>query len=72
MAFWEIVVESWKMALKEVVLNTPTKKITAWGKLQHAGKHGQFMDTKLAIGKLIMTEVCEMLQVVYYHIFNHH
>jgi hypothetical protein len=62
-SFWDIVVESWKGALEEVIRQLPSSPPqTPWGKECFAGI-GERMQAKDAVPKLVITEVCEMLQV---------
>ena len=62
-AFWDVVVVSWKGALEEVVHQLPSSPPqTPWGKECFAGT-SEHLEAKDAVPKLVITEVCEMLQV---------
>ncbi|CAM6048379.1 unnamed protein product [Sphagnum compactum] len=64
-AFWDLVIDVWMNALKEVVLHIPVERTMAWGKPQHPGSKGVHLDSAPAIAKLHIGEVCEMLQEIY-------
>ncbi len=65
-AFWDLVIDVWMNALKEVVLHIPVERMMAWGKPQHPGSKGVHLDSAPAIAKLHIGEVCAMLQVSFF------
>ena len=64
LAFWEVVIRAWKVALEEVILGViPTRELP-WGKKEFEGMSPDRLGTKEAIALLQMPEVCDMLQVI--------
>lgn len=63
LAFWDVVIYSWRLALEEVVLGVMPNKELPWGKKEFEGTNSEHLSVKDVIATLQMTEVCDMIQV---------
>jgi len=63
LAFWDVVIYSWRVALEEVVLGVLHSKELPWGKKEFEGTNPHRLNTQQAIATLAITEVCDMIQV---------
>ena len=63
LAFWEVVIHAWRVALEELILGVRPTKELPWGKKEFEGKNPAHLGPKDAIATLQMPEVCDMLQV---------
>lgn len=63
LAFWDVVIYSWRVALQEVVLGVIPSRELPWGKKEFEGMNPEHLNTKQAIATLQMTEVCDLIQV---------
>jgi len=70
LAFWDVVIYSWRVALEEVVLGVIPSRELPWGKKEFEGLNSEHLNAKQAIATLQMTEVCDLIQVDMIQIFS--
>lgn len=62
LAFWDVVMRSWRTALEEVVLNIIPSKELPWGTKEFEGKNPERLDPKLVIATVEFPIVFHVLQ----------
>ncbi|KAG0573793.1 hypothetical protein KC19_VG209300 [Ceratodon purpureus] len=64
LAFWDVVIHSWRVALEELIMGVKPTRELPWGKKEFEGKNSKHLIPKEAIATLQMPEVCDMLQEI--------